>query len=128
MSGVRQPRDGARHFDRRWKARRVRTGLLALGVCAALASGAAVRAARRQAQDAPGSSQATSVEPRSEHVGGGVFNVFFDIASLDPAAVFTVWLEVSLDGGRTFDFRPQSVSGDIGPNVRPGKGKRIVWN
>lgn len=40
---------------------------------------------------------------------------------------YTVTLQVSADVGNTFSINPQSVSGDVGPEVHPGQGKQIVW-
>jgi len=38
-----------------------------------------------------------------------------------------IYLSVSEDGNVSFD-NPLSVSGDIGPGVEPGIGKRIIWD
>jgi hypothetical protein len=62
-----------------------------------------------------------------DRVGGGVINVLYDLKSDDPGATFSIALEVSQDGGQTYALKPQSVSGDIGANVSPGTGKKIVW-
>jgi hypothetical protein len=59
---------------------------------------------------------------------GGVINVSYDLLSDDPNAVFSVTLEVSRDAGKTFGIKPASLSGDIGPNVRPGLGRKILWD
>ncbi|MFH1107757.1 MAG: SUMF1/EgtB/PvdO family nonheme iron enzyme [Planctomycetota bacterium] len=39
-----------------------------------------------------------------------------------------VWVEVSDDDGATWAVPASSFAGDIGPGIRPGTGKRIVWN
>lgn len=76
-----------------------------------------------QAQTGP---RATGV--RSE-VSGNTITVFYDlVGATSPTATFTVTLQASLDGGQTFTVRPVSVTGDVGPNVRAGTGKRIVWD
>jgi hypothetical protein len=78
---------------------------------------------RAQAQTGP---RATGV--RSE-VSGNTITVFYDlVGATNPTATFTVTLQASLDGGRTFTVQPVSVTGDVGPNVRAGTGKRIVWD
>ena len=56
-----------------------------------------------------------------------VVHVFYDLVADDPQTVFNVTLQVALDGGQTFGVTATSVSGDVGPGVRPGIGKRIVW-
>lgn len=62
-----------------------------------------------------------------EQVGGGIVNITYDLVSSDPRAIFAVTLDASQDRGATFTVRPSSVSGDVGPGVKPGTGKRIVW-
>lgn len=62
-----------------------------------------------------------------EQVGGGTVHIIYDLVSSDPRAVFQVTLEASQDRGATFTVRPMSVSGDVGAGVKPGTGKRIVW-
>jgi PKD domain-containing protein len=64
---------------------------------------------------------------RIERVEGGVITISYDLKSDDPSAVYTVVLDASLDGGRTFGSRPRTVSGDVGSGVAPGLIKRIVW-
>jgi formylglycine-generating enzyme len=39
-----------------------------------------------------------------------------------------VWVEVSDDDGATWSVPASGFSGDVGVGVRPGTGKRIVWN
>jgi glyoxylase-like metal-dependent hydrolase (beta-lactamase superfamily II) len=63
---------------------------------------------------------------RVEQPGGGVIYVWYDLVSTDPSSLFAITLEVSLDGGTT--FRARSVTGDVGPRVAPGAGKRIAWD
>jgi hypothetical protein len=76
-----------------------------------------------QGQSAPpGPLAATHVE-----IAGRVITVSYDLPSPSPTAMFTVSLEASLDAGATFSVKPVSVSGDVGPNVKAGPGKRIVW-
>ncbi|MDO8677928.1 MAG: PKD domain-containing protein [Acidobacteriota bacterium] len=62
-----------------------------------------------------------------EQVGGGTVHIVYDLVSSDPRAVFAVTLDASQDRGATFTVRPSSVSGDVGAGVKPGTGKRIVW-
>jgi len=51
--------------------------------------------------------------------------VSYDLAG---EGTYEVTLNLYRDGGRTLAERPRSVSGDIGKDIRPGKGKRIVWD
>jgi hypothetical protein len=77
----------------------------------------------------------TSITPRGEAQNvrfelreDGIVHIFYDLISSDPRAVFSVQLEASQDSGTTFGLKPQSTSGDTGDGVRPGTGKRIVWD
>jgi hypothetical protein len=60
-------------------------------------------------------------------VRGGVVVVSYDLVSADPAAVFSVALEASSDGGKTYGVQPKTVQGDVGQSVRAGQGKQITW-
>ncbi len=59
--------------------------------------------------------------------GSGLVDVSFDLADLD-SPLLTVHLEASGDGGLTWDLEVLSTSGDVGPEVPAGPGRRIVWN
>ena len=65
---------------------------------------------------------------RFEQAGGGVVQILYDLIASDPRAVFDVTLDVSQDAGATFQLRPRSVTGDVGPGVGPGPAKRIMWD
>ena len=65
---------------------------------------------------------------RFERAGAGIIRVQYDLLSEDADAVFAITLEVSQDGGQTFELKPRNVKGDIGPNVRPGSNKLIEWD
>lgn len=60
-------------------------------------------------------------------VNGGIVNVNYDLVGPD-AQSYEVVLEVSQNGGRTYELKPRTLSGDVGPGVRPGVGRRIVWD
>ncbi len=51
--------------------------------------------------------------------------IYYDLIGDSPSPLSVT---VSLDGGATFSFTPTAVSGDIGPNIAPGRQNRIVWN
>ncbi len=40
----------------------------------------------------------------------------------------STWVEVSVDGGETFDIVPYLTQGDIRRGVTPGEGKHVLWN
>jgi hypothetical protein len=63
----------------------------------------------------------------SSVVRGGVVVVSYDLMSTDPNAVYTVALEASSDGGKTYGVQPKTVKGDVGTAVHPGTGKQITW-
>lgn len=48
----------------------------------------------------------------------------YDLEAAGPASVRLVG---SADGGETYDLKVETVEGDLGPDVPPGAGKRIVW-
>jgi hypothetical protein len=60
-------------------------------------------------------------------VRGGVVVVSYDLVSNNPAAEFSITLEASSDGGKTYDVRPRTVKGDVGSAVRAGTSKQITW-
>jgi hypothetical protein len=71
-----------------------------------------------------GEAQKVRVEQRED----GIVHIFYDLISSDPRAVFAVRLEASQDAGATFGIQPESITGDTGDGIRPGAGKRIVWD
>ena len=99
------------------------TVMLAL-ICAAVSPGVFARSSAGQDFVAV---QGRVETVRVEQPGGGLLHVFYDLVADDASAVFTVILEVSLDGGATFGRQAQTVSGDVGAKIPPGRGKRIVW-
>ena len=62
---------------------------------------------------------------RFERSPGGVVTVYYDLRADDPTAVFSVTLEVSPPSGEPRIAK--SVTGDVGSNVKPGAGKKILW-
>ena len=62
---------------------------------------------------------------RFEETQTGVIEVTYDLASGVPGASFDIALYVS-DGGQPF-VAATSVTGDVGPGIFPGAGKRITW-
>src|SRR5688572_7183778 len=93
--------------------------VLTLTVAVVLAVGSDLRS---QGQSAP----PLLIPPARVEIASRAVTVYYDLASTSPVAEFNVSLEASLDGGATFSVKPVSVTGDVGPNVKPGS-KRIVW-
>lgn len=59
----------------------------------------------------------------------GTVVVRYDLTGTgNPSDLFRISVLVSTDGGANYSITPRLVSGDVGPGVRVGAGKRIVWN
>ena len=54
-------------------------------------------------------------------------DVYYDLNDSDGDTMF-VTMQVSSDGGTTWNFRCDSISGDTGSDILTGTGKHIVWN
>jgi hypothetical protein len=108
------------------------TSLLRPGVAVCTAGALLLRAAAVPvyADAAASAVQATAV-PAAENVqtsfGGGVATITYDLIAFEGATTFDVTLEVSTNGGQTYDAQPRATSGDVGRSVPAGRGKRIVW-
>ncbi len=57
----------------------------------------------------------------------GVVTVTYDVADGEENTI-NVLMEVSSDGGASFDYACTQVSGAIGENIAEGTGKTIIWN
>jgi formylglycine-generating enzyme required for sulfatase activity len=73
----------------------------------------------------------------SAALAGSVENVRWSVTADDKiivdydlvgSGVFTISLSVSTDSGATFHLQPRAISGDVGANIAPSRGKRIVWD
>lgn len=64
------------------------------------------------------------VKPRP---GTKLVDITYDVEDAD-GDVLTITVEISDDGGKTFIVPAKTFSGDIGPRITPGKGKKIVWD
>jgi hypothetical protein len=75
--------------------------------------------------------QAAAAAPAAENVqasfSGGVATITYDLIGFEGATTFDVTLEVSTNGGQTYDAQPRATSGDVGRSIAAGRGKRIVW-
>lgn len=54
-------------------------------------------------------------------------DIVYDVEDED-GDVMTVSVQISADGGKTFDVPAETFSGDVGPGITSGKGKHIVWD
>ena len=61
---------------------------------------------------------------RVEQVGDDV-HIYYDLSG--DSEKYKVTVRGSSDGGRTYKLPMKTVSGDIGKEVRPGSGKKIIW-
>ncbi|MBM4118251.1 hypothetical protein FJ251_11025 [bacterium] len=59
--------------------------------------------------------------------GTAIWDVTYDRDTVGGLPVM-IWLSLSTNGGLTFAFMCQTVSGDVGPGVMPGLGLQIAWN
>lgn len=57
----------------------------------------------------------------------GKVDIYFDVSDAEQSTV-TISMEVSNDGGTTYDFACTQVTGDIGTSISTGTGKHIVWD
>lgn len=51
--------------------------------------------------------------------------IYYDLGGEKPLHITVL---VSQDGGNTFEIEPQSITGDVGPNIEPRPTRRIAWN
>lgn len=56
----------------------------------------------------------------------GVITITYDVNDSEENIV-SILIEVSDDGGQSYDYACTQVSGDIGANVNTGTGKSIIW-
>ncbi len=63
----------------------------------------------------------------SQRPGTKLVDIYYNLADASGHAC-TVWINVSGDGGSTWNIPGSSVSGNVGPGVNPGSGKHIVWD
>ena len=68
----------------------------------------------------------SNVQARQEP-GTMLVHITYDVADADADAL-TISVQISDDGGQTFGVPARTFSGDVGPDIDPGAGKRIVWD
>ncbi len=96
-----------------------------IGICVLLA--AALTVATMPPSGAQTPIQGTVTNVRATATGGTV-EIRYDLASPQAGLAFDVTIVASEDGGASFPIKLSSVTGDTGPGIIPGTGKRIVWN
>jgi len=69
----------------------------------------------------------TTVEDIQGAFSGGVVTITYDLTGFEGQSAFDVVLEVSTNGGQTYDVQPRSMNGNVGRPVSAGRGKQIVW-
>ncbi len=71
----------------------------------------------------------TNLQVSQRTDGSMLVDITYDLADTDSDSL-EVTLEVSSDGGQTYDITPSpaALSGDIGEGITPGTGKTIVWD
>ncbi len=69
----------------------------------------------------------TNVTLQQRTDGSGLVDVRYDAADAD-GDTLAVALQLSADGGATWEYPVLNVSGDVGEGVPPGTGRLIVWD
>ena len=64
-------------------------------------------------------------QPRLEPDGNQLL-IFFDIITKKLADQFYIWVEIKKSNGEI--IQAKSLSGDVGPNVKAGNNKKIIWS
>ncbi|MCH2064637.1 MAG: SUMF1/EgtB/PvdO family nonheme iron enzyme, partial [Roseibacillus sp.] len=62
----------------------------------------------------------------AQRAGTRLVDIRYDVTADTPTVV--IFLEISSDGGATFDVPVGAVSGDIGADIAVGTGKTVTWN
>jgi len=55
-------------------------------------------------------------------------NIYYDLLDLQHDKNYTIFLSISVDGGKSYNILSQGLTGDIGEKIAPGEGKHIIWN
>jgi hypothetical protein len=64
-------------------------------------------------------------QPRLEPDGNQLV-IFYDIVSKDLSDQFYIWVEIKKSNGEL--IKANSISGDVGANVKAGNNKKIIWS
>ncbi len=64
-------------------------------------------------------------QPRLEPDGNQLL-IFYDIITKNSADQFYIWVEMKKSNGEI--IQAKALSGDIGPNIKAGNNKKIIWS
>jgi len=62
-----------------------------------------------------------------QRAGTKLVDITYDVDA-PGGSLLTITVDISDDGGKTFNVRANTFTGDVGVEIAPGKGKKIVWN
>lgn len=68
-----------------------------------------------------------SVQNVSAYVEDSSIVIHYDLLPEQMEKKYTVSIDISGDGGLTYDVTPRMIAGDLGRDILPGRNKRIVW-
>ena len=100
---------------------------LLLRILSALTLPAAITLATPHGLCAQGTSGGTQAQNVRAERSGSIVDISYDLPDA-AGAVFSVTIEVSSNGGQSFDIKPTSTTGDIGATIGAGRGKKISWD
>lgn len=63
----------------------------------------------------------------SQRAGTKLVDIRYDVADPDSASL-TIQIELSANGGQTYELPVKSLTGAVGSGVAPGTGRLITWN
>jgi hypothetical protein len=69
----------------------------------------------------------TTAENMQVSFAGGVVTITYDLTASERQGSFNVTLDVSTNGGQTYDVQARAISGDVGQQISAGRAKRILW-
>jgi len=76
---------------------------------------------------AQGFSSDDKIHNLSVETDGNIIEIRYDLLPDREDKKYTVTVEISDDGGRSYDVVPHMITGDLGRDILPGRNKRIVW-
>jgi formylglycine-generating enzyme required for sulfatase activity len=59
--------------------------------------------------------------------GALLVDITYDVEDADGDSLEII-IEASNDNGKTYTIIPKSLTGDVGKNITPGRGKKVVWD
>jgi hypothetical protein len=64
---------------------------------------------------------------RFEQIGKQIY-IYYDLSGTSTGQLFDIQVFCSTDGGKTIGAPLKQLSGDAGPDIIGGTGKKIVWD